>query len=134
MNIFIASLPFQLEESDIKELFEDYGEVASVKLITDRETGRKRGFGFVEMPNEEEALSAIKAMDQTEIYERTISVSQAEDRKQGGGGGNRGGGYSRSGNSGGGGGYNKGGYSKSDNGGGGYNKGGNDRGDSNRSY
>lgn len=121
MNIFIASLPFQLEESDIKELFEDYGEVTSVKLITDRETGRKRGFGFIEMPNEEEALSAIKAMDQTEIYERTISVTQAEDRKTGsGGGGNRGGGFSRGG---GGGGYNKGGYNK-----GGYDRGGSDRG------
>lgn len=118
MNIFIASLPFQLEESDIKELFEDYGEVTSVKLITDRETGRKRGFGFIEMPNEEEALSAIKAMDQTEIYERTISVTQAEDRKQSGGG-NRGG-YSRGGQSGG---YNKGGYNK-----GGYDRGGSDRG------
>ena len=119
MNIFIASLPFQLEESDIKELFEDYGEVTSVKLITDRETGRKRGFGFIEMPNEEEALSAIKAMDQTEIYERTISVTQAEDRKSGGGG-NRGGGFSRGG---GGGGYSKGGYNK-----GGYDRGGSDRG------
>ena len=118
MNIFIASLPFQLEESDIKELFEDYGEVTSVKLIIDRETGRKRGFGFIEMPNEEEALSAIKAMDKTEIYERTISVTQAEERKQSSGG-NRGG-YSRGGNSNG---YNKGGYNKS-----GYDRGGSDRG------
>lgn len=129
MNIFIASLPFQLEESDIKELFEDYGEVTSVKLITDRETGRKRGFGFVEMPNQEEALSAIKAMDQTEIYERTISVTQAEDRKQGGGG-NRGG-YSRGGSAGSGGGYNKGGYNK---GGSGHSKGGYNRGGSDRGY
>jgi RNA recognition motif-containing protein len=122
MNIFIASLPFQLEESDIKELFEDYGEVTSVKLITDRETGRKRGFGFIEMPNEEEAMSAIKAMDQTEIYERTISVSQAEDRKQNNG--NRGGSSGRGGN---GGGYNKGGYNRG--GGSGYNKRGYDRGE-----
>ena len=117
MNIFIASLPFQLEESDIKELFEDYGEVTSVKLIIDRETGRKRGFGFIEMPNEEEALSAIKAMDKTEIYERTISVTQAEERKQSGGNRNA---YSRGGNSNG---YNKGGYNKS-----GYDRGGSDRG------
>jgi RNA recognition motif-containing protein len=81
MNIFIASLPFKLEEAEIKEIFEDYGEVTSVKLITDRETGKKRGFGFVEMPNEEEALKAIQAMDKTEIYERTIAVSRAEERK-----------------------------------------------------
>ncbi len=115
MNIFIASLPFRLEEAEIKEIFEDYGEVTSVKLITDRETGKKRGFGFVEMPNEEEALKAIKAMDKTEIYDRTIAVSQAEDRKSGG---------SRSGysqNSG----YNRGGFNRSSYGGGGYQRDGN---------
>lgn len=116
MNIFIASLPFQLEESEIKEIFEDYGEVSSVKLITDRETGKKRGFGFVEMPNEEEALNAIKAMDKTEIYDRTIAVSQAEDRRQNGGGRS---GYQTNRSS-----FNKGGYSKS-NYSGGYNRGGN---------
>lgn len=118
MNIFIASLPFRLEEAEIKEIFEDYGEVTSVKLITDRETGKKRGFGFVEMPNEEEALKAIKAMDKTEIYDRTIAVSQAEDRKQN----SSRGGYSQ------GGGFNRGGYNKSN-----YNSGGYHR-DGNRSY
>lgn len=114
MNIFIASLPFQLEESEIKEIFEDYGEVSSVKLITDRETGKKRGFGFIEMPNEEEALNAIKAMDKTEIYDRTIAVSQAEDRRQNNGG--RTGYQSRSS-------FNKSGYAKS-NYNSGYNRGG----------
>ena len=114
MNIFIASLPFRLEEAEIKEIFEDYGEVTSVKLITDRETGKKRGFGFVEMPNEEEALKAIKAMDKTEIYDRTIAVSQAEDRKSS----NSRGGYSQ--NSG----FNRG-YSRSNYGGGGYQRDGN---------
>ncbi|MDF3078752.1 MAG: recognition motif [Sphingobacteriaceae bacterium] len=126
MNIFVASLPFQLEEVDIKETFEDYGEVSSVKLIVDRETGRKKGFGFVVMPNDEEAQKAIDELNGTEIYERKISVSKAEergDRPSGGGGykGGGGGGYkggSGGGGYGGGGGYNKGG------GGGGYNKGG----------
>ncbi|HEY1024234.1 MAG TPA: RNA-binding protein [Sphingobacteriaceae bacterium] len=114
MNIFIASLPFQLEESEIKEIFEDYGEVSSVKLITDRETGKKRGFGFIEMPNEEEALNAIKAMDKTEIYDRTIAVSQAEDRRQGSRNS-----YQASRNN-----FSKGGYSKS-NYSNGYNRSGN---------
>ena len=121
MNIFIASLPYRLEEAEIKEIFEDYGEVSSVKLITDRETGKKRGFGFVEMPNEEEALAAIKAMDKTEIYDRTIAVSQAEDRRQSGGRSN----YQGSRNQGG---FNKGGYSSNNyNSGGSFNRG-------NRSY
>ncbi|HEY0895174.1 MAG TPA: RNA-binding protein, partial [Sphingobacteriaceae bacterium] len=102
-------------EAEIKEIFEDYGEVTSVKLITDRETGKKRGFGFVEMPNEEEALKAIKAMDKTEIYDRTIAVSQAEDRKSN----NSRSGYSQ--NSG----YSRGGFNRSSYGGGGYQRDGN---------
>lgn len=128
MNIFIASLPFQLEEVDIKETFEDYGEVSSVKLIIDRETGRKKGFGFVVMPNDEEAQKAIDELNGTEIYERKISVSKAEersDRPSGGGGYKGGGGGYKGGNSGGGGyGGGGGGYKGGSGGGGGYNKGG----------
>jgi len=118
MNIFVGSLPFKLEEADLKELFEAYGEVSSVKLINDRETGRSKGFGFVEMPDDEGAQTAITALNGSEIGGRTIAVSQAEerkpnDRKSFGGGGNRGGGGG--GNRGGGG----GGYSKDSRGGGG---------------
>ena len=123
MNIFVGSLPFKLEEADLKELFEAYGEVSSVKLINDRETGRSKGFGFVEMPDDEGAQTAITALNGSEIGGRTIAVSQAEerkpnDRKSFGGGGNRGGGggYGGGGNRGGGGG---GGYSKDSRGGGG---------------
>jgi len=123
MNIFVGSLPFKLEEADLKELFEAYGEVSSVKLINDRETGRSKGFGFVEMPDDESAQTAITALNGSEIGGRTIAVSQAEerkpnDRKSFGGGGNRGGGggYGGGGNRGGGGG---GGYSKDSRGGGG---------------
>src|ERR1700744_3379908 len=119
MNIFVGSLPFKLGEADLKELFEAYGEVSSAKLINDRETGRSKGFGFVEMPDDESAQQAISALNGSEVGGRTIAVSQAEERnpKTGGGfggGGNRGGGYG-GGNRGGGG----GGYSKDSRGGGG---------------
>ena len=125
MNIFVGSLPFQLEEADLKELFEAYGEVSTVKIIIDRESGRSKGFGFVEMPDDEAAQLAITGLNGSEVRGRSIAVSQAEekkatDRRSGGGGGyggNRGGGggYGGGGNRGGGG----GGYSKDSNRGGG---------------
>ena len=126
MNIFVGSLPFQLEEADLKELFEAYGEVSTVKLIIDRESGRSKGFGFVEMPDDEAAQAAITGLNGSEVRGRSIAVSQAEekkpnDRRSGGGGGyggNRGGGggYGGGGGNRGGGG---GGYSKDNRGGGG---------------
>lgn len=122
MNIFVGSLPFKLQEADLKQLFEAYGEVSSVKLINDRETGRSKGFGFVEMPDDESAQQAIEGLNGSEVAGRTIAVSQAEERKPSsgggrggfGGGGNRGGGYGGGGNRGGGG----GGYSRDNRGGG----------------
>jgi RNA recognition motif-containing protein len=127
MNIFVGSLPFKLEEADLKELFEAYGEVSSVKLINDRETGRSKGFGFVEMPDGEGAQQAITALNGSEVMGRTIAVSQAEERKPsdrksfggGGGGGNRGGGGGYGGGGGGNRGGGGGGYSKDSRGGGG---------------
>jgi RNA recognition motif-containing protein len=116
MNIFVGSLPFSLKESELKEYFEEYGEVASVKIISDKFSGRSKGFGFIEMPDEEKAKKAIEELNGAEIDGRAIVVNKAEERKEGErrggfGGGNRGGG-----------GYNKGGGS------GGYNRGGgNDR-------
>jgi len=129
MNIFVGSLPYSLEEADLKELFEAYGEVNTVKIIIDRESGRSKGFGFVEMSDDEAAQKAISGLNGSEISGRSIAVSQAEDKKPGDrrssggggggyGGGNRsggGGGYSRDNNRGGGG----GGYSKDSRGGGG---------------
>jgi RNA recognition motif-containing protein len=123
MNIFVGSLPYRLEEADLKELFSAYGEVSSVKLITDRETGRSKGFGFVEMPDDEAAQKAIQALNGSEVSGRSIAVSQAEQKKPSGGGfsGNRGGGnggsrggYGGGGNRSGGGGYSRdnGGYSR----------------------
>jgi len=126
MNIYIGNLPFSLEETELKEFFEEYGEVSSVKIITDKSTGRSKGFGFIEMPEEEQALKAIEELNEAEVDGRSIVVKKAEEKKddrKGGfkGGFNRGGsggGYNRGGS---GGGYNKGGS------GGGFNKGGGGR-------
>jgi len=125
MNIFVGSLPFSLQEADLKALFEAYGEVSSVKLINDRETGRSKGFGFVEMPDDEAAQQAIDGLNGSEVKGRSIAVSQAEEKKPGGGNRGGGGGYG-GGNRGGGGGYGGGnrgggggGYSRDNNRGGG---------------
>jgi RNA recognition motif-containing protein len=120
MNIFVGSLPFSLEEADLKELFEAYGEVSTVKLIIDRETGRSKGFGFVEMSDDESAQKAIAGLNGAEVKGRSIAVSQAEEKKPGdrrGGGGGYGGG-----NRGGGGGYGGGGNRGGSGGGGGYSR------------
>lgn len=117
MNIFVGSLPFRLEEAELSKYFEKFGEVNSVKIITDKFTGRSKGFGFVEMPDDEQAKLAIDALNGSEIGGREVVVNKAEDKKEGGerksfGGGNRGGGggYGGGGNNRGGGGYgNKGG-------------------------
>jgi RNA recognition motif-containing protein len=109
MNIFVGSLPFRVEENELKELFEEFGEVSSVKIITDRETGRSKGFGFIEMADDEAAEQAIAKLNGTDLQGRTIVVNQAEEKKDrpaGGGGGFRGG---NRGGSGGGGGFNRGG-------------------------
>jgi RNA recognition motif-containing protein len=127
MNIFVGSLPFKIEESELQEIFEEYGEVSSVKIIMDRATGRSKGFGFVEMPNEEEAKKAIEELNNAEVEGRTIVVNKAEEKKEGGRpsgggfrGGNSGGGF-RGGNSG-------GGFRGGNSGGGGGYRGGGDRG------
>ncbi|MEZ4984605.1 MAG: RNA-binding protein [Saprospiraceae bacterium] len=121
MNIFVAKLNFATTDEGLQAAFEAFGEVSSAKVITDRETGRSRGFGFVEMPNDDEGLAAIEALNETELDGRTIAVKASEDRERRGGGGggyNRGGGGGGYNRGGGGGGYNRGG------GGGGYNRGG----------
>ena len=91
MNIFVAKLNFDTQESDLQYAFEEFGEVSSAKIIFDRETGRSKGFGFVEMPNDEEALAAINELNDTELDGRTIVVKKAEPRDNRGGGGFRGG-------------------------------------------
>ena len=95
MNIFVASLSYQVSEADLRELFEEYGAVSSAKIITDRETGRSKGFGFVEMDDDSEGQRAIEELNGAEFDGRTLAVSVARprtERPRGGGGYNRGGG------------------------------------------
>jgi RNA recognition motif-containing protein len=104
MNIYVSNLNFRTKSDSLQELFEQYGEVSSANVITDRESGRSRGFGFVEMPNDEDARKAIEALNDTDFDDKRLTVNEArpktdrDDR-----GGNRGGGFGRSG------GYNRGG-------------------------
>ncbi len=114
MNIFVAKLNYDTQEADLQDAFEQFGKVDSVKIVMDKFTDRSKGFGFVEMPNDDEARAAIKELNESELDGRTIVVKQAEDRENRGGGGygggNRGGGGYGGGNRGGGGGYGGGGY------------------------
>ncbi|MDZ4794800.1 MAG: RNA-binding protein [Bacteroidota bacterium] len=120
MTLFVAGLPYDLDDAELEEIFEKFGTIASAKVSMDRETGKSRGFGFVEMPVEAEAKEAIEHLNDISLGKKPLVVKKAEDR-QGGGGSGGGGGYrGGGGNSGGGGGYRGGG----NNGGGGYNKGG----------
>jgi len=81
MNIFVGGLPFKVDERELREIFEKYGELTSVKLIIDKQSGRSKGFGFVEMADDEAGQQAIDALDGTELYGRTIGVSVSEDKK-----------------------------------------------------
>ena len=92
MNIFVGNLSYETTEDSLRTLFEQHGEVTSAKVIKDRETGRARGFGFVEMPNDEEGRAAISAIDGTDVDGRTIKADKARERTERGGGGGGGGG------------------------------------------
>lgn len=121
MNIFVAKLNFDTQEDDLRDAFEEFGQVDTVKIIMDKFTGRSKGFGFVEMPNDDEGRAAIADLNDTEFDGRTIVVKKAEPRENrggGGGGGRRGGGGYGGGGGGGYGGGGGGGYRGG--GGGGY--------------
>ena len=92
-NIYVGNMGFDTTQDKLQELFQAYGEVTSVNIITDRETGRPRGFGFVEMATDAEASAAIAALDGQEVDGRTLKVNEAKPRapRSGGGGGSRGG-------------------------------------------
>lgn len=115
MTLFVAGLPYDLDDAELEEIFEKFGTIASAKVSMDRETGKSRGFGFVEMPVEAEAKEAIEHLNDISLGKKPLVVKKAEDRQGGaGGGGYRGGGNSGGGgyrggggNSGGGGGYNR---------------------------
>ncbi len=92
-TIYVGNLPYRLSEQELGDLFQEFGEVDNAKIITDRESGRSRGFGFVEMPNKEEASAAIDALNESDLGGRSIVVNEARprrnDRRGGGGGGGR---------------------------------------------
>lgn len=109
MNIYVANLSWDTQEDSLQNLFSQYGEVTSAKIITDRETGRSRGFGFVEMPNVKEGQEAIDALNETEFEGKNISVAIARERAERPAYGDRRGGY---GNRGGDRGGDRGGYNR----------------------
>jgi RNA recognition motif-containing protein len=119
-NIYVGNLTWDATQDDLYALFQEHGKVARAQVISDRETGRSRGFGFVEMENDEEAANAVAALNGQNFRGRPLTVNEARPREGGGGGG---GGYG--GGRGGGGGGGRGGYGG---GGGGYGGGGGGRG------
>ena len=95
MKIFVGNLSFQSTDDSIRSVFTEHGQVDEVALITDRDTGRPRGFGFVTMPNDEEARTAIESVNGRDVDGRTLNVNEAKAREggsRGGGGGGGGGG------------------------------------------
>jgi RNA recognition motif-containing protein len=98
MNIYVSNLSFNTSDAELQDLFSKFGEVSSAKVITDRETGRSRGFGFVEMSNDEEGKAAMAGLNNKEVEGRAMSVSVAKEREaRTGGGGYSGGGRSSGG-------------------------------------
>lgn len=83
MNIFVSNLNFKVRNEDLKNLFQEYGEVVSSKVITDKFSGRSRGFGFVEMKNDSDGQKAIDELNQKDYEGRSISVSVAKPREEG---------------------------------------------------
>jgi RNA recognition motif-containing protein len=141
MNIYVGNLSWSMTDDDLMNLFTEHGSVTSAKILKDKMNGRSKGFGFVEMEDDEAAKAAIAALNETEIQGRKLIVNESQPRQEGGsggggykksggygGGGNRGGGgYGGGGNRGGGGGYgggggNRSGGGRSSGGGGGYNR------------
>src|SRR5687768_1031133 len=123
MNIYVGNLSWQMTDEDLRTLFEQYGSVTSAKIVKDKVSGRSKGFGFVEMPDDSEAQNALSSLYESEVLGRKIIVNEAQPKPRGSGGG--GGGFKKrsfsgGGNSGGGG-YKKGGYNRGG-GGGGYNR------------
>ncbi len=98
MNIYVGNLPFEVDDTELERTFTAYGEVSSARVIQDRESGRSRGFGFVEMSDNGEAEAAIQALNGKDFNGRPLTVNEAkprEDRRGGGGGGYGGGGDRR---------------------------------------
>jgi len=105
MKLFVAGIPYDFDDVDLKEMFELYGAVNSAKVVMDRETGKSKGFGFVDMPDDTEARQAIETLDNASIRGKKMAVKEADEQAKGG---NRGGGRD-----------NRGGGGRDDRGGGG---------------
>jgi cold-inducible RNA-binding protein len=108
MRLYVGNLSYDTSETELRELFTGFGEIASLRIVTDGDSGRSKGFGFVEFPNDEEAKAAMAALNGKEIRGRAIVVNEARPRPDRGGFGGGGGGGRRPGGGGGGGG--RGGY------------------------
>jgi RNA recognition motif-containing protein len=117
MNIYVGNLSWNLKDQDLANLFTPYGEVASAKIVMDKFTQRSKGFGFVEMPNNEQAQAAINQLNGSEVDGRNLVVNESRPKEGGSGGG----GFKKKSFGGGGG----GGFKKGGGGGGGFNRGGN---------
>ena len=102
MNLFVAGLPYDLDDDELMEIFEKFGVVKSAKVAMDKETGKRRGFGFVDMQNDDEARDAIENLNDISLGKKPLVVKQAEERSSGPSGGG--------GRSGGGGNFNRGGF------------------------
>src|SRR5947199_4131520 len=117
-KLYVGNLAYGLTDSDLQRLFEAHGTVQSAQVIMDRDTGRSKGFGFVEMGSDAEAQKAIDALNGTEVEGRNLTVNEARPKPDGGGGRSGGGGGGRGGYGGGGGGGGRGGYGGGGGGGG----------------
>jgi RNA recognition motif-containing protein len=122
-KLYVGNLSYDTSDSKLQEMFEEYGSVQSAQVIMDRDTGRSKGFGFVEMGSDEEARAAINGLNGKEVGGRALTVNEARPREERGGGGGRsggGGGRGGYGGGGGGGGRERGGYGGGGGGGRGY--------------
>ncbi len=120
-KLYVGNLSYSVDSSELEQMFGQFGQVSSAQIINDRDTGRSKGFGFVEMPNDDEADAAVNALNGQQHMGRALTVNEAKPREDRGGGG-YGGGRGGGGYGGGGGGGSRGGY-----GGGGGGRGGRDR-------
>ena len=89
MNLYVGNLTYEANETDIKAAFEPFGQISEVRVITDRYSGRSRGFAFVEMPNQQEAEAAIQGLNGQPLQGRPLTVNEAKPRGSGSGGGDR---------------------------------------------
>ncbi len=89
MNIYIGNLPYSISEDELRDLFAAHGEVSSANIIMDRDSGRSKGFGFIEMPDKAQGEAAINAINQTDVQGRSVRVNEARPRNDNRGGGRR---------------------------------------------